>query len=285
MNGKEPLDIDLGDAADRRGRGRYRLYPARNRADRGARGPWPPQRRWARHAAASGGAGLRALVRRAPRGDARALRALVAASREPHDALIGLTGCIGMGKSAAAAHFARYGMPVFDADAGVHRLYEGDAVPADRGGVSRRRRARARSTAMRCRPQLLADPGASPSSRKSCIRWCAPAEIAFLQREEKKRRAQLAVLEIPLLFETGADERVDVTIVLSAPRQVQRAARAGAARHDGGEARASARAPAARCREATRAPTSLWTAARACADMHAEIDKLIELLRGRKAAS
>ena len=73
------------------------------------------------------------------------------------------------------------------------------------------------------------------------------AEIDFLL-EQEKAGAKLAVLEIPLLFETGADARVDVTVVVSAPTRMQRAARAGAARHDRGQARTSAGAAAARRR-------------------------------------
>lgn len=134
--------------------------------------------------------------------------------------VVGLTGGIGMGKSAAAEHFASAGVPVFNADACVHRLYEGGAVPAIEAafpGVTRNGRVdRA----------LLAEKLAGSQARLRQLEeivhpMVVKAEIDFL-REQEDKGAKLAVLEIPLLFETGADARVDVTIVLSAPAELQR---------------------------------------------------------------
>ena len=135
--------------------------------------------------------------------------------------VIGLTGGIGMGKSAAAEHFARAGVPVFNADACVHRLYEGDAVAAieaafpgaTRGGKVDR--------------QLLSERLAGSQARLKELEaivhpMVVEAEIDFLI-EQEKAGAKLSVLEIPLLFETGAEQRVDVTIVLTAPAHVQKA--------------------------------------------------------------
>ena len=51
--------------------------------------------------------------------------------------ILGLTGSIGMGKSTTAKLFAEAGVPVYDADAAVHKIYEGEAAPGDRGGISR----------------------------------------------------------------------------------------------------------------------------------------------------
>jgi dephospho-CoA kinase len=134
--------------------------------------------------------------------------------------VIGLTGGIGMGKSAAAAHFARRGVPVFNADLCVHRLYEGEAVAAIEAafpGVAR---------GGRIDRKLLAEKVAgSPERLRQLETIVHPlvieAELEFL-REQEQKGAELAVLEIPLLFETGADARVDVTIVISAPEAVQR---------------------------------------------------------------
>jgi dephospho-CoA kinase len=134
--------------------------------------------------------------------------------------VIGLTGGIGMGKSAAAEHFARRGVPVFNADAYVHRLYEGEAVrPIEAAfpGVTQ---------GGRVDRKLLAEQVAgAPERLKELERIVHPlvvkAETEFL-REQERKGERLAVLEIPLLFETGAEERVDVTIVLSAPAEVQR---------------------------------------------------------------
>jgi dephospho-CoA kinase len=134
--------------------------------------------------------------------------------------VIGLTGGIGMGKTAAAAHFARSGIPVFDADACVHRLYEGEAVAAIEAafpGVTRHGKVD--------RALLAAQLTGKPEGLKLLESIVHPMvvkhEVDFL-REEEKKGARLAVLEIPLLFETGADKRVDVTVVVSAPHHVQR---------------------------------------------------------------
>ena len=134
--------------------------------------------------------------------------------------VIGLTGGIGMGKSAAAEHFARAGVPVFNADACVHRLYEGDAVEAIEAafpGVAR---------GGKVDRQLLSERIAgSPERLRQLEEIVHPlvvaSEVEFL-REQEKNGADMAVLEIPLLFETGAHSRVDVTVVLSAPEVVQR---------------------------------------------------------------
>ena len=134
--------------------------------------------------------------------------------------VIGLTGGIGMGKSAAAEHFALRGIPVFDADACVHRLYEGEAVAAIEAafpGVTRDGRVDRNLLSER-----IAD---SPERLKQLEAIVHPmvieAEIAFL-RDRERQGAKLAVLEIPLLFETGADKRVDITLTVSAPAHVQR---------------------------------------------------------------
>ena len=192
--------------------------------------------------------------------------------------VIGLTGSIGMGKSAAATHFARAGVPVFDADAEVHRLYAGKAVPAIaavfpnavRGGKVDR--------------SLLAQEVAgSPERLKTLESIVHPmvvkAEIDFL-REQDRRGAKLAVLEIPLLFETGAESRVDVTVVVSAPAEAQKMrvlARPGMT-----EAKLAGllkrqlpdREKRARADFVVDSDTSL-------AHMQAQIDSLIESLEGR----
>jgi dephospho-CoA kinase len=134
--------------------------------------------------------------------------------------VIGLTGGIGMGKSAAAEHFASRGVPVFNADACVHRLYEGEAVAAietafpgttREGQVDRKLLAKE----VTGRPERL-------RKLESIVHpMVVKAEIDFL-REQERRGARMAVLEIPLLFETGAEKRVDVTVVISAPAHVQR---------------------------------------------------------------
>ncbi len=135
--------------------------------------------------------------------------------------IVGLTGSIGMGKSTAAAHLHARGLPVFDADAEVHRLYAGGkavelverAFPGTTtdGAIDRAKLSAA----------LLAHPQRFRELEAIVHPLVRDAERAFL-RDEAKRGAKIAVLEIPLLFETGADKLVDVSIVVSAPAEVQR---------------------------------------------------------------
>jgi dephospho-CoA kinase len=193
--------------------------------------------------------------------------------------VIGLTGGIGMGKSAAAEHFARAGIPVFNADAHVHRLYEGEAVEAIEAefpGVARGGRVD--------RKRLAEQVAGSVERLRALERIVHPmvvaAEIAFL-REQERAGAQLAVLEIPLLFETGAEKRVDVTIVLSAPHHLQRErvlARPGMT-VDKLEHLLARQLPddekRARADFVVDSGTTL-------ADMEGQIDTLIESLRGRQ---
>jgi len=134
--------------------------------------------------------------------------------------VVGLTGGIGMGKSSASAHFRTRGVPVFDADAYVHQLYQGAAAPAieaafpgtvQDGQVDRARLAR----------QIAGEPQRLRQLEGIVHPLVVQAEIDFLCAEERNG-TKLAVLDIPLLFETGAERRVDVTVTLSTPDEVQR---------------------------------------------------------------
>jgi dephospho-CoA kinase len=134
--------------------------------------------------------------------------------------IVGLTGSIGMGKSTAAARFRSHGIAVCDADAEVHKLYEGAAVPAieaafpgttEGGKVDRQRLAKA----------LIDDPAGFKRLEAIVHPMVLAAERAFLQTEAAKG-APMAVLEIPLLLETGGEQRVDVVVVVSAPADKQR---------------------------------------------------------------
>lgn len=134
--------------------------------------------------------------------------------------VIGLTGSIGMGKTTAAAQFKARGVPVFDADAEVHRLYEGAAVPAIASAFPAAVRERKVDRAL-----LAAEIRGAPEKLKRLEGIVHPmvaqAEIDFL-RDAEAAGAEFAVLEIPLLFETEAHKRVDVSVVVSAPEHVQR---------------------------------------------------------------
>jgi dephospho-CoA kinase len=137
--------------------------------------------------------------------------------------LIGLTGSIGMGKSETAKMFARLGIPVNDSDANVHALYEpgGAAVPdIERtfpGTVQSGKVDRALLT-----KALAADPGGFKKLEAIVHPLVAKTQADFLARAEANG-ADMVVLDIPLLFETGGHARVDAVVVVSAPSHVQRA--------------------------------------------------------------
>jgi dephospho-CoA kinase len=135
--------------------------------------------------------------------------------------IIGLTGGIGMGKSTVAARLRQRGLAVFDADAEVHRLYTGTAAPlveaAFPGTTSEGRVDRAKLAGA-----LAADPKRFERLEAIIHPLVRAAEREFLTHEAR-RGAAIAVLEIPLLFETGSDESVDVVVVASASPEVQNA--------------------------------------------------------------
>ncbi|WP_122522517.1 dephospho-CoA kinase [Pannonibacter phragmitetus] len=133
---------------------------------------------------------------------------------------LGLTGSIAMGKSATAKMFAEAGVPVHDADAAVHALYAGRAVPlieaafpgttAD-GKVDRTRLGEA----------VLGKPEAIARLEAIIHPLVHEAEADFLARARAEGR-RMVVLDIPLLFETGGERRMDAVVVVSAPAEVQR---------------------------------------------------------------
>jgi dephospho-CoA kinase len=134
--------------------------------------------------------------------------------------LIGLTGSIGMGKSTIAKRFVEQNVPVIDADKVVRDLYEGDAVEpieaAFPGSTTAGKVDRTKLSA-----QLMDDPGGFKRLEEIVHPLVHEAERRQLKAHAKVG-AELAVLEVPLLFETGGDGRVDVTVVVSAPAEVQR---------------------------------------------------------------
>jgi len=135
--------------------------------------------------------------------------------------VLGLTGSIGMGKSTTARFFAEEGVPVLDADAVVHELYDGEAVAAIEKafpGTSRDGRIDREELSRRVvgKPEALKQLEAivHPLVRAAQARFLADAE---------RSGAPVAVLDVPLLFESGGDRRVDAVVVVSAPADVQRA--------------------------------------------------------------
>ena len=135
--------------------------------------------------------------------------------------VLGLTGSIGMGKSTTAGLFREAGVPVFDADAVVHALYEGEAVSpiefafpgvAGAGGCIDRALLRAR---------VLGDPVAM-ARLESIVHPLVRRERAAFLEQARAGSARVCVLDIPLLFETGADREVDAVVVVSADESVQK---------------------------------------------------------------
>ena len=134
--------------------------------------------------------------------------------------VLGLTGSIGMGKSATADLFRRLGVPVHDADATVHRLYRGRAAAPDREGISRHRRRwhRRPDEAGGCRSQRSRAHEAAGGHRASA----GARGGGQLSQKRVSALAPVAVLDIPLLFETGGERRCDAVLVVTAPASVQR---------------------------------------------------------------
>lgn len=134
--------------------------------------------------------------------------------------IVGLTGSIGMGKSTTAALFAEQGIPVSDSDRVVHDLYRGEAVPliaaafpdVIEGGVIDRNK-------------LSENLAKNPANFKILEGIVHPLvrsrERAFLDGA-RDSGADVAVLDIPLLFETGAQDRVDVVVVVSCDPELQK---------------------------------------------------------------
>ena len=135
--------------------------------------------------------------------------------------IIGLTGSVGMGKSTTARLFAEQGVPVHDADAVVHRLYEGEAVAAIEaafpGATTGGKVDRSRLAAL-----VLDDPSAL-KRLEAIVHPLVQAAEQELLAQAQARGEKVAVLDIPLLFETGGDRRVDAVVVASAPKEMQQA--------------------------------------------------------------
>ena len=134
--------------------------------------------------------------------------------------LLGLTGSIGMGKSTTAKMFAEEGCAVWDADAAVHRLYArngaavvpiAEAFPETivDGAVSRDR----------LKDVLARDPSALPRIE----RIVHPLVLADRQEFQKQVDTDIAVFDIPLLFETGAQDHFDAVACVYVPKSLQRA--------------------------------------------------------------
>jgi dephospho-CoA kinase len=135
--------------------------------------------------------------------------------------IIGLTGSIGMGKSATAEIFRSLGVPVHDSDRAVHEIYAGAAAalvaaafPGAAGpdGIDRRKLG----------DLVLNNPAEMKKLEAIVHPLVAVHRKAFLEKA-RGQGAQLAVCDVPLLFETGLDREMDAIVVVSAPFQLQKA--------------------------------------------------------------
>ena len=135
--------------------------------------------------------------------------------------ILGLTGSVGMGKSTTAKFFAAEGVPVHDADAAVHRLYEGEAVAPIEAAFPG-----TTANGKVDRDKLAASVVGNVDALKRLEAIVHPlvraAEQKFLANAEATG-AKVVLLDIPLLYETGGESRCDAVVVVTAPEDVQRA--------------------------------------------------------------
>jgi dephospho-CoA kinase len=134
--------------------------------------------------------------------------------------ILGLTGSIGMGKSTTAKLFAEAGVPVYDADATVHRIYQGEAAPAIEaafpgttvdGKVDR----------VRLSAQVVHDPAAMKRLEQIVHPMLRSYHQKFIDDAEQAG-APVAVIDVPLLYETGGEKRVDAVVVVTTAPEIQR---------------------------------------------------------------
>ena len=134
--------------------------------------------------------------------------------------ILGLTGSVGMGKSATAKMFAEEGVPVHDADAAVHALYDGEATAAIEAAFPGTT-ASGKVDRVKLAQRVLGDQAALRKLEQIVHPLVRRMEERFLIAAERDG-AEVAVLDIPLLFETGGDTRCDAIVVVSAPAEIQR---------------------------------------------------------------
>jgi dephospho-CoA kinase len=134
--------------------------------------------------------------------------------------ILGLTGSIGMGKSTTAKLFAEAGVPVYDADAAVHQIYEGEAAPAIEaafpGTTVDGKVDRARLSA-----RVVHDPAAMKQLEQIVHPMLGASRKKFFEDAEAAG-APVVVVDVPLLFETGGEKRVDAVVVVTTTPEAQR---------------------------------------------------------------
>jgi dephospho-CoA kinase len=134
--------------------------------------------------------------------------------------VLGLTGSIGMGKSTTAKLFAEAGVPVYDADATVHVLYEGEAVPAIEAAFPGTTVA-GKVDRNKLSARVVHDPAAIKRLEEIVHPMLGASRQKFLHDAEQSG-APVAVVDVPLLFETGGEKRVDAVVVVTTTPEIQR---------------------------------------------------------------
>jgi dephospho-CoA kinase len=134
--------------------------------------------------------------------------------------ILGLTGSIGMGKSTTAKLFAEAGVPVYDADAMVHRLYEGEAVAAIEAAFPGTT-ADGKVDRDRLSAQVVHDSAAIKRLEGIVHPMLGASRQKFLHDAERSG-APVVVVDVPLLYETGGEKRVDAVVVVTATAEIQR---------------------------------------------------------------
>ena len=134
--------------------------------------------------------------------------------------ILGLTGSIGMGKSTTAKLFTEAGVPVYDADATVHRIYEGEAAPAIEAAFPGTT-VNGKVDRARLSERVMHDPAAIRRLEQIVHPMLRSHHQKFLEEAEKSG-APVAVMDVPLLYETGGETRVDAVVVVTTSPEVQR---------------------------------------------------------------
>jgi dephospho-CoA kinase len=134
--------------------------------------------------------------------------------------ILGLTGSIGMGKSTTAKLFQEAGVPVYDADAAVHKIYEGEAAPAIEAAFPGTT-ADGKVDRNKLSAKVVHDPAAMKRLEQIVHPMLGASRQKFLHDAEQSG-APVAVVDIPLLFETGGEKRVDAVVVVTTTPEIQR---------------------------------------------------------------
>ena len=134
--------------------------------------------------------------------------------------ILGLTGSIGMGKSTTAKLFAEAGVPVYDADAAVHKIYEGEAAPAIEAAFPGTT-VEGKVDRVKLSAQVVHNSAAMKQLEQIIHPMLGASRQKFLGDAERSGAA-VALVDVPLLFETGGEKRVDAVVVVTTTPELQR---------------------------------------------------------------